>query len=147
MTQLGFTADANLQLKDAGLVAASAAAQVGGSNKIIDVGLGRIDAVAVIDASAIEVDTGNELYTILVQGSTDPAFASGVVGLGSIRLGHSSTTLDTASSPTGRYELHFTNERGGTIYRYIRAYTVVAGTIATGVNYQARLVPQMDGGA
>lgn len=136
----GFTFDYNLRLKDAGLVAASANAQVGGSDKILDMGPARIDARVIIDATAIEVDTGNELYTLLLQGSNSSSFASGVVNLAAIRLGHSSTTLESASTAVGRREMAFTNEVNGVTYQYIRMYTVVAGTIAAGVNYVANMV-------
>jgi hypothetical protein len=47
--------DANLELKDAGLVAADAAGQVDAVDKIVDVGTGLFRGVAVIDVTAIEI--------------------------------------------------------------------------------------------
>lgn len=133
--------DVNLRLKDAYLVAASAAAQVSSSNKILDMGLARFDARAILDFTAIEVDTGNELYTILVQGSSSSSFASSVVNLGAMLVGHSSTSLETVSSAaTQRREIAFTNEVNGVVYQYIRVYVIVAGTIATGINFTANMV-------
>jgi len=41
----------------------------------------------------------------------------------------------------GRYTLPFSNEDNGTFYRYVRVYTVVGGTIASGINYTAWCVP------
>lgn len=140
--QNDFTFDYTLRLKDAGLVAADAAATVGGAAKILDLGLARFDGRVIIDTSAVEVDTGNELYNIKVQLSNSATFASGVVGGPMIALGHSSVLIgESASSPAAaRYELPFCNEVNGTLYRYVRIYTDVAGTITSGINYTANLV-------
>lgn len=137
MSNVKYTFDANLELKDAGLVAASAAAQVSSADKVVDLGAGRVHAVAVLDVSAVEVDSGNELYTIHIQGSNSASFASGIVDLASMEMGDAAALLGDTDSAAARYELPFINDQGGTIYRYVRAYTVVAGTIATGINYTA----------
>lgn len=136
-----FTFDYDLRLKDAGLVAASAAAQVGGSNKIVDVGAQRFDGRVIIDVSACEVATGDEKYVIIVQGSSSSTFASNVWNLASIPLGDSTVSLESADTAAGRrQEIAFCNEVNGTVYRYLRVYTQVVGTIATGINYTANLV-------
>lgn len=137
MQQRTYTFDANLELKDAGLVAASAAAQVDSAAKIVDLGAGRVDGVVVIDISAIEVATGDESYHVELQFSTDSAFGSGNIVGPTIKLGDSSVNFGSADTGTGRVELPFCNEYFGTIYRYMRVYTRVAGTIATGINYTA----------
>ena len=129
------------RLKDAGLVAASAAAQVGGSDKILDIGAARFDGRVIVDTSAVEVGSGNEQYLVLVQGSNSATFASGVVNLGATNLGDSSVSLESADTGAAeRREIAFCNEVNGTVYRYLRVYTFVAGTIATGINYTANLV-------
>jgi hypothetical protein len=140
--QKDFTFDYATRLKDAGLVAASAAAQVGGSDKILDLGgAHRIDARVIVDVTACEVATGNEKYCIKVQGSSSSTFASAVWNLGEITLGDSSVSLEsTDTAATRRQEIAFTNEVNGTCFRYIRIYTEVAGTIATGINFTADLV-------
>lgn len=133
-----YTFDANLQMKDTGLVAASAQAQVGGADKIINVGNGRFRGILVIDATAIEVDSGNELFSVEIQGSTSATFASGIVALAERQVGHSSVTGSSASDAAGRYTLHFSNvDMDGTRLPYLRVYTRVSGTIATGINYSA----------
>lgn len=139
--QRDFTFDFAHRMKDAGLVAASAAAQVGGVDRILDVGAARLDARVIVDTTAVEVDTGNELYQVVVQGSNSATFADTIVTLGEQRFGDSSVTLESVDTPAaGRREIAFANEQNGTIYRYIRVYTIVAGTIATGINYVANLV-------
>lgn len=62
--------DSLTQLKDAGLVAASAAAQVGGSAKILDISASlpstavapEMRGTLVIDVTALEVATGDEVH-------------------------------------------------------------------------------------
>lgn len=136
------TFDYALQLKDAGLVAASAAAQVGGVDKILDLGAAvRVDGRMIVDISALEVGSDNELYDIIIQGSSSATFASAIQNLGQLSVGsaggHTTRGDGAALDTTGHYEVAFTNEQNGTAYRYLRAFTVVAGTIATGINYTA----------
>lgn len=131
--------DALTILKDAGLVAVSAAAQVSAADKILDLGTGHLEAEAIIDVTAIEVATGDELYEIEFQLSNSATFASGIVATGILKLGDSSVNDGSADSKTGRYTLPVSNEFNGTLYRYARLYTKVAGTIATGINYTAYL--------
>lgn len=126
-------------LKDAGLVAASAAATVGGSAKTIDLGEGRVDARAILDITAIEVADGNEKYEAELQVSNSSTFASGIFVAGVIKMGDSTVNGESADTTVGRRELHFTNEINGTLYRYARLYTRVAGTVGTGINYTAYL--------
>lgn len=137
-----FTFDYQMRMKDAGLVGASAAAQVGGSDKIIDLGSSdRFDGRVIVDVTACEVATGDERYEIIVQGSSSATFASGVWNLAAVTLGDSSVSLETVDTAAGRrQELHFCNEVNGTAFRYLRVYTRVAGTVATGINYVANLV-------
>jgi hypothetical protein len=135
------TFDLGTILKDAGLVAASAAAQVGGSNKILDLGAARMDGRVIIDFTAIEVASGDESYNISAQFSSSATFASTVVNGAGLLAGDAAVLagVDT-DTPVGRHEVGVTNEINGTTYRYMRLYTEVGGTIATGVNYSSRLV-------
>lgn len=133
-----YTFDKNLLLKDAGLVAASAAAQVSSADKILDLGAGRVDGTVVVDWTACEVATGDESYHVELQFSNSATFASTNVVGSCIKLGDSTVNFGSAdTAATGRREIPFTNEIEGTIYRYMRVYTRVAGTVATGINYTA----------
>lgn len=125
------TYDQSLLLKAAGLIAASAA-----GSTILDLGDGLTDAELVLDVSAVEVATGDEIYTIYVEGSNVAAMTSGSVALAQIEMGNASAPAD-ADTGTGRFIVPFRNEQNGTLYRYIRVYTKVDGTIATGINYTA----------
>lgn len=145
MSRRTYAYDNELLMKDAGLVAASAAATVGGAAKVRDVGANtRVDEVLVIDVSAIEIASANEEYDIIVQGSNSASFASGIENLAQYNMGSTSVRQGGAQdSTTGRYELPYTNYQDDTTYRYLRVYTVVAGSIASGINYTAFSAPLM----
>lgn len=123
------TFDVNLQFSGGeSAITASAAAQVGGSAQILDLGAGRVDAVAVLDVSAIDVSSGDEKYQLELQFSSSSSFASvGFIGPVLI-LGDSTVAFTTADSTTGRYEVPFCNEQNGTRYRYARLFRRLSGT-------------------
>ncbi len=142
--QIDRTFDLAMILKDAGLVAADAAAQVSSSNKIIDLGAAiRIDGAVIVDISALEVGNDDELYDIIIQGSSSSSFGSAIQNLGQFSVGsaggHTTRGDGAALDVVGHYEIPFTNEQNGTAYQYLRLFTIVTGTIATGINYKAHL--------
>jgi len=143
MTRRNLVVDDELELKDAGLVASSAAAQVDSAAAVLDLGGGFVEGNIVIDVTALEIADNDETYDITVQLSPDADFgtAGNIVDWMTLHLGAKEIkrTDSDKDDTTGRYILPFTNERGGTLYRYLRLYTVVDGTIATGINYIARL--------
>lgn len=151
--------DATLQLKDAGLIAASAAATVGGSARVLDlVGTGltmgqatapQFFADVMVDITAIEIASNDELYSIVLEGSDSATFAGAIEELAVLRVGALEVLSpdNDVDSDVGRYVMSWSgNGRNGRQYRYVRLYTVVAGTIATGINYSAWLVPMKTGG-
>lgn len=123
--------DDALSLRDAGLLASTTT-----ETTILDLGAGFVEGDLIIDVSAVEVATGNEKYTIHLEGSNVAAMTSGSVTLANIPLGNATDPADAATG-TGRFVLPFRNEQNGTNYRYVRIYTLVAGTIATGINFAA----------
>jgi hypothetical protein len=139
------TFDADLQFKDAGLVASSAAAQVDSSNKIVDLGTGLFRGKMIIDVSALEIASNDELYDIVVQLSSDSDFGTDTNIRDAATLNLSAAEVKrtdcNADDSTGRYKLYFDNEYDGTFYRYARVYTYVSGTVASGINYSAYCVP------
>lgn len=137
--------DANLEMKDAGLVASSAAAQVDSADKILDLGASSyVEGVVVIDVTAIEVASNDELYDIEFQVSDSATFASNIWSVAVLQLGAAEVTSCDADNSTGRYFLRVANEFDGTLYRYARLYTKVGGSIAGGggINYSAFLSPR-----
>lgn len=126
-----FTYDAALALKAAGLLAVSA------DGSILDLGSGLVEGYVVIDMSACEIATGDEIYTVSIEASNVAAMTSGSVCLGKKVFGNLVVPMDAALSTAGRYVIPFRNEENGTLYRYVRLSTLVAGTIATGINFSA----------
>lgn len=106
--------DHMLLLKDAGAVVADGAATVGGSARVLDLGLaGGGKMKAVIDTSAATF--ASHSYKVAMQGSVDLAFTSPV---------ELSSTMITE---VGRVELPFSNVKGDVAYRYLRAFNDVTG--------------------
>jgi len=140
-----FTFDADLEMKDASAaIGADAAWQVASAAKVLDVGTGLFCGKCIIDVSAIEIATGNESYTFIIQGSSSATFASDIVILAMLPVGDGSTLGTQYGSSgvdvddtAGRYVLPFQNERNDIYYRYIRGWTDVEGTVATGVTFTA----------
>lgn len=126
-----FTYDDALSLKDAGLVAASA------DGDILDLGPGHVCGCVVVDLSACEIADGNEIYTVSLEGSNVAAMTSGSVCLAKKVFGNVVVPMDAALSAAGRYVIPFHNEENGTLYRYVRLSTLVAGTVGTGINFSA----------
>jgi len=137
-TRLRYIYDAELQLKDDGLVAASGAATLYGFIRVLDVGRSLFEGVLVIDVSAVEIASNNELYTVAIQGSSSSTFASDVQNLAMIDFGATEVRKGGAIDSTpGRYLLPFVNMPDDVIYPYLRVYTTVSGSVATGIDYVA----------
>jgi hypothetical protein len=134
--------DENLILKDAGLVAADAAGTVDSEAKVIDLGSATalVEGKMIVDVTAIEIASNDEVYKISLQGSDNSDFSTGdEVDLAILELGALEVIGGDQDSTIGRYIVPFRNEKNGTTYRYVRIYTDVAGTIATGINFSAYL--------
>lgn len=142
INQKSFTFDSALRLKDAGAVTASGNGQVGAVDRILDVGQSRFDGRVIVDIAAIATGGGTETYTLRVQGSSSPTFASGIKTLLSLEVGRGAATGSSAADAAGtRVEMGVTNELNGVTYRYLRIVHVLGGT-GPSINYVANLVPQ-----
>lgn len=131
--------DVTLQLKDAGAVTTSGAAQVSGAARVLNVGPAFLEGVMVVDFSALDVGGGDEGYEVRLQGSSDPTFATDVSILASVRAGAGTVTGESGSVGIGRRTTTFTNQsEDGKALPYLRAYHVVTGGAGGGsVNYSA----------
>lgn len=126
-----FTYDNALLLKAAGLVASSA------DGTILDLGAGFVEGYLVVDMTACEIATGDERYTVSLEGSNVAAMDSGSVCLAKKVFGNLVVPMDAALSASDRYVIPFCNTEGSTAFRYVRLSTLVSGTIATGINFLA----------
>ena len=134
-----FQYDAALSLKAAGGLTVST------DGSILDLGAGIVEGYVVVDLTSAEIATGNEIYTLSLEGSNVAAMTSGSVCLAKKVFGNLVVPMDAALSTAGRYVIPFRNEEGGTIYRYVRLSTLIAGTIdTTGIVFSAFIAPDED---
>jgi hypothetical protein len=139
-TNLNRIVDVLTELKDAGVLDTSAACQVDSTDQILDLGTGFMNADMVIDLTAIEVDTGDELYIIGWQLSSKADFADTIVEAVSLKMGDAAVLPGDADTAIGRYTVPVHNNYGGTVYRYARLFVTIAGTITPGgINFSAFL--------
>lgn len=130
--------DALAELKDAGAITASAAGTVGGSAAVYDADSAELplNACAVIDVSACEVDDTDELYHIAIEGSDVEDFSATLTELAVLEVGAVATYPGDIENTLGRYVVPFTNNKGGEVYKYIRVNCTIAGTVTPdGINY------------
>ncbi len=144
---LGYTFDKNLQLADTQTITAAGPTQtqVASSNAKVDVGgantIRHYDAVC--DISTVDATTGDERTTIIIQGSNSATFASGNFNLGERTFGDSTTCGESADNVGNeRVVIPFCNWRNGTIYQYIRAAVLQAGTTPSVIINQIFLAPK-----
>jgi hypothetical protein len=127
--------DVDLLLKTAGALTASGAA-----GSILDLGPGYTEADLVVDVAAVEVDTGDEIYTVKLQASDQADFSANVTTLVAFTLGNPEADEDTVVNGAGRYVVPFSSQKCETVYPYVRLYVAVAGAaVATGVDFLAFL--------
>jgi hypothetical protein len=92
----------------------------------------RIDAMLVVDVTAIDISSGNETYQLDLMVSNDPAFAAGnAVCAAGIQLGKGTSLRGAVAqkdSVTGRVELGFTNQVSGNIYQFAKLFLTLGGT-------------------
>jgi hypothetical protein len=132
--------DSLCEMKDAGAIASSAAAQVDSSDKIFDTGGGYTEGVLDLNVTVSTASSGTSIFTISLEGSADSAFATPTVELANLEIGDAAALRSTRTAGVGLYKLKWSNMFNGTVYRYLRVYTTVAGsTPGVGVNYTAVL--------
>ncbi|MCP4251061.1 MAG: hypothetical protein GY778_28825 [bacterium] len=157
------TPDVETQLKDAGAVTASGAAQVAASDKVLDFGNitsgPAVEQVAytrgdlVVDISALDFGSSDEFYQIVYQLSDDASgngvgFDLGdtvvnkaVVAVG-LAGGVAGSGADDDSEAPQRKVIGVDNEFDGDSFRFARLFTVVGGTTPS-IDYTAFLTPNM----
>jgi hypothetical protein len=164
-----YSFDANMGLSDASLAyTASGYSQYQGADGIIDLGgnqnvtinlpsiadvatykpqQARIDAVCVIDLTAIKTSAGNELYKLILLGSNDSSFGAGNVQMLSMIEFGAAASIDgpagasfvTPAPPSvggSRYELFFSAEQNNVKYEWLKLYNLISGTLPS-ITYRA----------
>lgn len=143
MGQRNYTPDAELYLADgAAAYTSSDIGQVAAADAIIDTGPGggRFEGVAVVDVDAIKISANDELYHLIIMGSTAADLSSGKQILGMISLGATEVRPGGAiDSVIGRYEIPFQNEQDDVRYRYLALYVAIdAGSTSPSIDLRAR---------
>ncbi len=136
--QMDMTMDAATQLKDAGApVVASGPGQVGGVNRVVNVGPAILSAVFVVDIAALTIDA-TASYDLRLQASSDPTFATDVT-----IVAHIQSVLIAQGGEdrpgVGRRSVPFTNiGEDGAAKAYLRVYHTLGGTTPS-INYAAMI--------
>lgn len=131
MGQRVYNQDLELILADgAAAITADGQTQVGGAAAEKKLGPGRFEGVLIVDVSAIDIASTDEVYHLCLQGaaSGDDAFTT-VETLAQITLGATAARPGGAiDSVIGRYEIPFITEQHDTTYSWVRLYVDVGGT-------------------
>ncbi|MDI7862535.1 hypothetical protein MRS76_11240 [Rhizobiaceae bacterium n13] len=129
MGQRVYNQDLELVLADgAAAITASGVTQVGGNGAVKKMGPGRFEGVLIVDVSAIKISANDEIYTLLLQGSSAEAFSTHET-LASLALGATEVRPGGAvDSVIGRYEIPFTTEQHDAVYDWLRLYVATDGT-------------------
>jgi hypothetical protein len=135
--------DIRHELKDAGLVAVSQAGTVDGESQVLNLGRELVEGKLIIEVAALEIDSDNELYRIKLQGSAAHDFSSKVEDLAILELGAKEVLGGDQDSQAGRYVLPVSNVKGFYAWPYVRLYTEVSGTVATGIDFSAYLAREV----
>jgi hypothetical protein len=76
--------------------------------------------------------------TFRLQGGKNSSFSS-LVDLAITELGDATQITAESDKTTGKYIIPFSNAFDGTVYRYLRHYLTIGGTVGTGVQYELYL--------
>lgn len=130
-------------LKIRALAAAITSTETG--SIILDIGAAIAKGELVIPYSGMGATTGDEAYTFMLEGSPDAAFgtAANITVLAMQRIGGATgaAPVGTADAAAGTITVPFRNERNGTVFRYVRLYTLLAGT-SPSIVFQAFLTKE-----
>lgn len=136
MPQRSYNLDIELLLADgAAAVTADGISQVASANVSKLLGPGRFEGVLIVDVSAIDIVSNDEIYNIMLQGTNDnfttrEILAHLALGATEVRPG------GAADSVIGRYELPFTTEQHDVTYSTVRLYVDLGGTTPS-ITYKA----------
>lgn len=118
------------------VITASGPIQENSADVILAIGPGQKDGILAINVTNVDISSGDEIYTLILQGTNDATFgtAANVAELVRKNFGKGSAfTPNTAVKDrgVGRYNIPFSNEEAGVTYKNVRLVAVVAGTTPT----------------
>lgn len=129
MGQRTYNQDAELILADgAAAMTADGVTQVASANVSKQLGPGRFEGVLIIDVSAIDIVSNDEVYHICLQGASTSAFSTKEI-VAQMSLGATEVRPGGAIDSTpGRYEIPFQTEQDGIVYDWVRLHVDLNGT-------------------
>ena len=92
--------DSDMQTYDGGLITTTSAPTVSGSAVSIDLGSGHFVGNMVVDLSAVEIASNDELFEISVQGCNTSDFTTGTPAIQGKSTHHSAPTPPLAQFPS-----------------------------------------------
>jgi len=132
----GRLVDDLLVLKAKGTVATSMVGEDPvGTDKSYDTGGGRTRGDVAINVYAVPNILASTKFTFRLQGSKNAAFTT-INDLVITEIGDATQISGGSDLTTGRYIVPFTNDLDGTVYRYLRHYITMGGTVGTGIQYE-----------
>ncbi len=125
---LNHVQDVETILHDGATLTASSNGQISASDKILDLGGDTfVQGIMAVNVTAIIINDNDELYEIVLQGSTDPAFASDIQDLASVKLGALEVLNGDNDTVVGRVDVPFVNDHNGEAFQFLRARIIVSG--------------------
>jgi hypothetical protein len=106
----------------------------------LDVGNAVFEAKLLINLISVETGDGDERFDVVLQGANDEGFAGEIETLALVPFGAAAVLPGGAvSTVPGRYEVGIVNYQHGTLYRYLRLFVEVYGTVTSGIVFHAFL--------
>ena len=140
----GRVVDDLLVLKAKGTVATSMVGEDPiGTDKSYDTGGGRTRGDVVINVYAVPNILASTKFTMRLQGGKNSSFST-INDLQILEIGDATQISGGSDLTTGRYILPFSNDLDGTVYRYLRHYLTIGGTVGTGIQYECYLSELID---
>ena len=143
MTQKHYPYDAGLEHRAAGSAAVTASANyttidqgVANANSNGKGVVPRTDYVTVIDATAVKVSAGDEMYRFEIQLSDDDFTTVNAIA-GILELGDATQLAAAEDAGVGTYELMWTSEWNSTNFRYWRLAYVENGGTSPSITFSA----------
>ena len=126
---LNHVQDVDTILQDDASITSTQNGEIASSEKILDLGGDTfVQGIMVVNVKAIVINDNDELYEILLQGSTDSGFASDIQDLASVELGALEVLNGDNDTVIGRVDVPFVNDHNGEAFQFLRARIIVSGT-------------------
>lgn len=109
-----------------------------GTDKSYDAGYGHTRGDMVIIVYAVPNILASTKFTMRLQGGRNSSFST-LTDLVIMELGDSTQITCGTDLTVGKYIVPWSNELDGTVYRYLRHYLTIGGSVGTGIQYECFL--------